>query len=93
MIFDEPNAEERLEQLPEDGQTPFQPADPTRDPDQPADSDGQPTTSHNTTHPATDSGLDVQQAYDEGLDNAAELTEPNAGNTVTGYHEPTDSEA
>ncbi len=39
------------------------------------------------THPDTDNATDIdsQQLYDEGLAGAAEASEPNAGNTVTGY--------
>ena len=73
---DEPNTEEREEQLPQDGQTPFRPADDTDDPAvRPLDD----------THQVTDTNLDPQEVYDEGYGGAAEAGEPNAGNTVVGY--------
>jgi len=39
------------------------------------------------THPKTDAAGDIDstQAYNEGLAGAAEASEPNAGNCVTGY--------
>jgi hypothetical protein len=80
MQPDEPNDEERLEELPEDNQTPFQPADPPRDDTIPVDDVAQASNILDTTHPATDSGIDPQEA-----------SEPNSGNTVTGY-EPHEDE-
>jgi hypothetical protein len=91
MQPDEPNDEERLEELPEDNQTPFQPADPPRDDTIPVDDVAQASNILDTTHPATDSGIDPQELYDEGVSGAAEASEPNSGNTVTGY-EPHEDE-
>jgi hypothetical protein len=86
--------EERLEELPEDNGTPFQPASPSRDDtgsmgdisdDQQADDN-----KLDDTHPITDSGSDIdsQELYDEGLPGAVEAHEPNAGNDVIGYTPP-----
>jgi hypothetical protein len=89
MLPDEPNDEERQEQLPEDGQTPFRPADPPRDDTLPADDSGQPPASTlDDTHPVTDTNIDPQEQYDEGIAGAAEAEEPNAANTVIGYEPP-----
>ena len=91
MQPDEPTDEERLEQLPEDGQTPFQPADPPRGPVLPADDPGQLQASNlDSTHPVTDTNVDPSQAYDAGVADAAEASEPNTGNAVTGYTKPDD---
>lgn len=88
MFPDEPNDEERLEQLPGDGQTPFRPAedtvaDPTADLDRQRDE-----VPFDDTQPATDTNVQPEEAYDVGEAGAAELTPPNAGNSVVGY-EPT----
>ncbi|HVX48223.1 MAG TPA: hypothetical protein VHA05_02590 [Candidatus Saccharimonadales bacterium] len=53
MPPDEPTDEEELEELPEDGETPFRPATST-----PTDD----------THPSTDDGLQPEELYDAGLD-------------------------
>ena len=48
-----------------------------------------PASDHSTlsdSHPSTDTGIDSEENYDEGLSGAAEASEPNAGNTVTGYN-------
>jgi hypothetical protein len=84
MPPDEPTDEERLEELPEDNQTPFQPAAPARDDNLPADDSGQPTSDLDSTHPATDSNIQPEELYDEGVSGAAEADEPNSGNAVTG---------
>ena len=76
MPPDEPNDEERLEELPGDQGTPFQPADDQDDQGQTDD-----------THPSTD--VDQQELYDEGVA-GAEAEEPNQDNAVTGY-EPDES--
>lgn len=89
MLPDEPTDEDRLEQLPQDGDTPFRPAPPSRDDALAADNDDQPTDGDvNDTHPATDTNIDLQELYDEGVDGAAEIAEPNAGNDVVGYEKP-----
>lgn len=51
MPPDEPNAEEQLEELPEDGETPFRPAGKRSD----------------DTYPSTDDGQDSTELYQEGL--------------------------
>jgi hypothetical protein len=75
MLPDEPNDEERKEQLPEDYDTPFRPAPPSRDDDIDLDDDDQ-GRDLDDTHPATDSGIDEQELYDEGISGAAEAEEP-----------------
>ena len=84
MPPDEPTDEEKREELPEDNQTPFQPAAPGPDDTRPADDGGQPTQDLDSTHPATDSNMEQPELYDEGVSGAAEAEEPNAGNAVTG---------
>jgi hypothetical protein len=89
MPPDEPNDEERLEELPGDeGQTPFQPADPPRDPAAPADDSSQSGTPIDTTHPVTDTDVDAEEAYDAGLEEATGASEPNKGNAVVDYEKP-----
>lgn len=51
MPPDEPNEEEELEKLPEDGETPFRPAPGSRD----------------DTYPTTDADLDQTEIYQEGI--------------------------
>src|SRR4051794_32469028 len=89
MQPDEPNDEERLEELPEDNGTPFQPAPPQRDDTRSTDdllqADDQQL---DDTHPITDSSIDHQELYDEGVSGAAEAQEPNAGDGVAGYNPP-----
>ena len=81
MPPDEPTEEERAEELPEDNGTPFQPADDTSD-------------EFDDTHPVTDSGGDIQpeELYDEGVSGAVEASEPNAGNAVTDFNPPNQSD-
>jgi hypothetical protein len=81
----EPNDEEKLEQLPEDNETPFRPAEPPRDPDNEPDDDAQPGKDLDGTHPATDTGMQKEQLYEDGVGEAAVVEEPNKGNAVTGY--------
>lgn len=50
MLPDEPNEEERLEKLPEDGETPFRPAYAKTD----------------DTYPSLDTGQQPEELYDEG---------------------------
>jgi hypothetical protein len=73
--------------LDEDNDTPFSdPDDPVTDPTLDVDvktEQGRLDPTHQATDNATD--IDSQQRYDEGLAGAAEASEPNAGNTVTGY--------
>jgi hypothetical protein len=86
MPPDEPNDEERIEELPEDNQTPFSPAAPSRDVDLEADDRSQMDQQLDSTHPVTDTNIEREELYDEGLAGAAEASEPNAGNTVVNYH-------
>ena len=83
--------EERQEQLPEDSQTPFNPADPPRDDTAEPDSDRALDASRiDDTHQVTDSGSDIDshELYDEGVSGAVEASEPNAGSAVLGYTPP-----
>jgi len=97
MQPDEPNDEERLEQLPEDGQTPFSPADAARDPDADPDDERQIEEKIDDTHPSTDDSVQPEEVYEGGLASAAGASEPNAGNSVVGYapsvSDDTDDEA
>lgn len=85
MQPDEPNDEERLEQLPEDDETPFSPADPSRDPGAEADDDRQVEETLDDTHPDTDTDVQREGVYDEGLAGETGASEPNAGNSVVDY--------
>jgi hypothetical protein len=82
--------EERQEQLPEDNQTPFTPADPSRDEAAEPDAVRQQENQLDDTHPATDSGTDIDadELYDEGISGAAEASEPNAGDAVVNFTPP-----
>jgi hypothetical protein len=89
MPPDEPNDEEKLEQLPEDGQTPFSPADPTRQDPAVSDEDSvdqETNQSAATTYPSTDTGMDDEEIYQEGIS----LDEPNKGNAVVDYDKDKD---
>jgi len=69
--FDEPNNEEKEEQLPQDYSTPFSPPSGVQD-----------TT--DDTQPSADSGLDVQEHYDAGISAASGAQDPgNKG--ILGY--------
>jgi hypothetical protein len=83
MQPDEPNGEEKLEELPEDNQTPFQAATPPADPALPVDDPAQ-GDELDSTHPATDSGMQPEEQYEAGTPEAAGASEPNAGSAVTG---------
>lgn len=87
----EPTEEERLEELPEDNQTPFQPADPN------------PSPTGNTTdpvvggtggadipddHPETDTNIEKTELYDEGVSGAAETEDRSGQTAVTDYTPP-----
>jgi hypothetical protein len=82
MPPDEPNDEEALEKLPEDGATPAAPATDDRDDlaDQNLDREIRGERS-GKTYPSRDTNQDRAEIYDEGTD----VAEPNAGNTVEGY--------
>lgn len=78
MLPDEPNDEERQEELPQDGQTPFRPADDS--PDGAASDD---------THPDTDTDVDQQELYDAGQSAASSgADEPHDNPTVIDYKPP-----
>lgn len=70
LLPDEPNDQERLEQLPEDHDTPFRPAEQGELDD---------------THPVTDTEVEPGEEYEEGVSGAAEASEPKADNAVVGY--------
>jgi hypothetical protein len=89
MFPDDPVDEDRLEELPEDNQTPFRPADPSTDDSVPLDDVSQAQASTlDDTHPVTDTNIDPQEQYDEGVSGAAEANEPNAGDAVVRYDKP-----
>jgi len=88
MPPDEPTEEEKLQELPQDSQTPFQPADPSRDGAVPVDSPSQSNGQLDDTHPATDTNLEQEELYDEGVSGVAEARDPKDDSDVTGYNEP-----
>ncbi|HEY1064148.1 MAG TPA: hypothetical protein VGE30_02500 [Candidatus Saccharimonadales bacterium] len=91
MPPDEPTDEERLQELEQDTETPFSPADPN------------PSATGNTTdpvvsatgtqgiaddHPETDTNMDLHEEYDEGIDGAAETEDQSGQSAVTDYTPP-----
>lgn len=88
MPPDEPVDEEELEELPEDGDTPFRPATDTRDDlsDENLDREIEDTKADDT-FPQRDTNQQPEELYDEGEGN----DEPNAGNAVTGYDPDNDT--
>ncbi|HXR49779.1 MAG TPA: hypothetical protein VN778_02010 [Verrucomicrobiae bacterium] len=83
---DEPDEEEKLEEEPNDFDTPFSlPAEREVDI---ADASGKTRRRPDleSTHPATDSNLQDEELYDEGLSGAAEVSEPNPNDAVIAYH-------
>jgi hypothetical protein len=84
MPPDEPNDEEKLEELEEDNQTPFSAPDPSRE--DPAiseqDSEDQFTApKKNDDRPLTDDLMDTTEYYNEGVS----TDEPNQGNSVVDF--------
>ena len=71
--------EERLEKLPEDQDRPFTPDVPD-------------TENNFSTRPETDSNMDSTEVYQEGVAGAAEIEEPNKGDTVEGYTPPEEND-
>ncbi len=96
MQPDEPTQEESQLQLPQDNQTPIQPAVDVPS-DNPVPQDGSTTTGQpelpiiDDTYPATDTGIDTQQQYDEGEASVAESSQSNADNSVIDYEAPEES--
>ncbi len=80
MPPDEPNEEERLEQLPQDYETPFQPPDSNEARDNLDD-----------THPATDTNIQQEEVYDEGVSGAAETTDSGTDSGVADYNDERDN--
>jgi hypothetical protein len=70
---DEPNDEEKLEELPEDGSTPFTPDTPSGKSSQ-----------GDSTRPEDDSGVQPEEWYD----GSGTIDEPNKDNDVIGYDPP-----
>ena len=83
MPPDEPNDEERLEELPEDNGTPFGLPD-----DLNSEPDDEPKSVIDSTHPATDTGVQPEEVYEEGISGAAEINESSTGHTILGYEKP-----
>jgi hypothetical protein len=77
MLPDEPTDEERLEELNQDNETPFRPADPNPSPtggtDIPDD------------HPQTDTNMDLTEQYDEGISGAAEVEDTSTDRRSNGF--------
>lgn len=90
MQPNEPTQEERLEELPEDNGTPFQPADPN------------PSATGSTTdplvasegaelpidHPSTDASVDSAELYDEGVSGAVEVEDTSGQSAVADFTPP-----
>lgn len=91
MPPDEPNEEEQIEELPEDQQTPFEPARP-EDTSGPAIDPNARLQPIDDTHPVTDSGLQAEEIYDEGLGNAANGGQPGPSAGRASSAEPTDDD-
>ena len=84
------NPDETIDPLAEDNDPPFSmPTAPAGDPDDHTDSKPE-ENQLDPTHPATDSesDLDLHEQYDEGLSEAAEASEPSAGNDVVKDYDP-----
>ncbi len=88
MPPDEPDDEEKLEELPDDIDTPFSL------PDEPEVDIADANSPHlkrpllDSTYPETDTNIELEELYDEGIAGAAEAEEPNAADTVIGYQKP-----
>jgi len=79
MLPDEPNDEERLEEVDnDDNSTPFQAADDVAD-------DG-----IDDTHPATDSEAQPEEIYNSGQSAASNMAEPNQDSDVLDYNPEND---
>lgn len=79
MPPDEPTEEERQQELPEDNQTPFNPAAPQRSDDLPVDDADQPTGDVDDTHPSTDTDVQPEEVYESGVGPAAGVEDPGPG--------------
>lgn len=82
---DEPNEEERLEQLPQDYDTPFHMPDEKKVDiaDSPGNTPQRPEL--DDTHPATDSNFEISEAYQDGMAATADASEPNPNDAVIGH--------
>ncbi|MDB5164699.1 MAG: hypothetical protein JWL89_325 [Candidatus Saccharibacteria bacterium] len=82
MPPDEPNEEERLEELPEDGDTPFTPAGASRDDGSEPDDRRQVTASQmDDTRPDLDTDVELEEIYDQGQPEIG----TNLGSSVANY--------
>lgn len=88
MLPDEPNDEERLEELPGDeGQTPFTPAGASRDDAAEPDSDRQvEELDEDDTEPVKDTDVDATEIYQQGQEQVGS----NQGSDVVGYDPDSD---
>ena len=87
---DEPNDEEKLEELPEDYDTPASP--PAEAWVSIDDDEGRPLRrpALDPTHPITDADIEDEDVYEGGVSGAAGAEEPNAGDTVISYDKSRD---
>ncbi|HET6924411.1 MAG TPA: hypothetical protein VFH39_01100 [Candidatus Saccharimonadales bacterium] len=85
MLPDEPTDEERLEELPEDNETPFSAADSELDDTERTSGDGAVTQHVDDTHPVTDTDVQREDVYENGLADAAEAGEQPQKGAVLGY--------
>lgn len=77
MPPDEPVDDEKIEELPQDGETPFRPAHDVADnPNAQDPEDRVNPHGFDDTHPSTDDKLDSQELYDEGPGEAAGISGP-----------------
>jgi hypothetical protein len=93
MPPDEPTEEERLQELPEDNQTPFQAADPNPSP---TGNTSDPVVAASggsdipDDHPQTDTNIEPAELYDEGVSGAAETEDTSRQTAVTDFTPPDD---
>lgn len=82
---DEPVEEERSEQLPNDHETPFRPAEDAMNADVTEPERRHDRVTLDDTHQVTDTNMQSEEVYDEGYSGAAEANEPSEGNAVVAY--------
>jgi hypothetical protein len=92
LVADEPTDEEKLQKLPEDGETPFRPAkDVSNHPEAEDPLDRANPQAFDDTHPATDTGMQPEEQYEEGVAGASEAREPEDTPVVGGYEPQPDN--
>ncbi len=80
--------------LPQDGPTPFSPADPVSDEVGGTEVErAEEVQRLDDTHPVTDTNIQPEEVYEEGLPGAAEASEPNDPDFVERYDPDNDHRA